>query len=57
MRGDLVTRRAREAGCPLAYVNMVGGQDELVFDGDTMIASENGTIVVRAPVRRRPSGC
>jgi NAD+ synthase (glutamine-hydrolysing) len=48
VRGDLVTRRSREADCPLAYVNMVGGQDELVFDGDTMIASENGTIVVRA---------
>jgi NAD+ synthase (glutamine-hydrolysing) len=47
-RGNLVTRRAREAGCPLAYVNMVGGQDELVFDGDTMIAGEGGTIVVRA---------
>ena len=48
VRGDLVTRRAREAGCPLAYVNLVGGQDELVFDGDTMIAREDGTIVVRA---------
>jgi NAD+ synthase (glutamine-hydrolysing) len=48
VRGDLVRRRAREAGCPLAYVNLVGGQDELVFDGDTMIASEDGTIVVRA---------
>jgi NAD+ synthase (glutamine-hydrolysing) len=48
VRGDLVRRRAREAGCPLAYVNLVGGQDELVFDGDTMIASADGTIFVRA---------
>ena len=48
VRGDLVRRRAREAGCPLAYVNLVGGQDELVFDGDTMIASPDGTIFVRA---------
>jgi NAD+ synthase (glutamine-hydrolysing) len=48
VRGDLVRRRAREAGCPLAYVNLVGGQDELVFDGDTMIAGEDGAIVVRA---------
>src|SRR4029453_16888483 len=47
-RGDLATRGAREAGCPLAYVNLVGGQDELVFDGDTMIASNDGAIVVRA---------
>ena len=48
VRGDLLRRRAREAGCPLAYVNLVGGQDELVFDGDTMIAREDGTIVLRA---------
>jgi NAD+ synthase (glutamine-hydrolysing) len=48
VRGGLVRRRAREAGCPLAYVNLVGGQDELVFDGDTMIADEGGTIFVRA---------
>lgn len=48
VRGGLVSRRAREAGCPLAYVNLVGGQDELVFDGDTMIADEAGTIFVRA---------
>jgi NAD+ synthase (glutamine-hydrolysing) len=47
-RGELVSRRAREAGCPLAYVNLVGGQDELVFDGDTMISIADGTIVVRA---------
>jgi NAD+ synthase (glutamine-hydrolysing) len=48
VRGGLVKRRAREAGCPLAYVNLLGGQDELVFDGDTMIASADGTIFVRA---------
>jgi NAD+ synthase (glutamine-hydrolysing) len=48
VRGDLVARRAREAGCPLAYVNLVGGQDELVFDGDTMISTADGTITVRA---------
>ena len=48
VRGELVARRAREAGCPLAYVNLVGGQDELVFDGDTMISTADGTITVRA---------
>ena len=37
LRGDLVRRRAREAGCALAYVNLVGGQDELVFDGDSLV--------------------
>jgi NAD+ synthase (glutamine-hydrolysing) len=47
-RGELVARRAGEAGCPLAYVNLVGGQDELVFDGDSMIADAAGQIIVRA---------
>jgi NAD+ synthase (glutamine-hydrolysing) len=46
-RGALVSRRAVEAGCPLAYVNLVGGQDELVFDGDSMISDQAGLIVVR----------
>ncbi|HZX01504.1 NAD+ synthase [Kribbella sp.] len=49
VRGDLVRRRAREAGCALAYVNLVGGQDELVFDGDSLIADADGTIIARAP--------
>ncbi len=48
VRGGLVSRRAIEAGCPLAYVNLVGGQDELVFDGDTMIARADGVITARA---------
>ena len=48
-RGDLVRRRAREAGCALAYVNLVGGQDELVFDGDSLIVDAAGEIVARAP--------
>ncbi|MGI8769093.1 MAG: NAD+ synthase [Propionibacteriaceae bacterium] len=49
VRGELATRRSREAGCPLAYVNLVGGQDELVFDGDSMIAQPDGTILLRGP--------
>jgi NAD+ synthase (glutamine-hydrolysing) len=48
-RGELVSRRAIEARCALAYVNMIGGQDELVFDGDSMIADAEGTLVVRGP--------
>ncbi|MFP5282190.1 MAG: NAD+ synthase [Actinomycetes bacterium] len=46
-RGELVSRRAVEAGCPLAYVNLVGGQDELVFDGDSMISDAGGELLVR----------
>ena len=48
-RGELVRRRATEAGCVLAYVNLVGGQDELVFDGDSMIAGPDDTIIARGP--------
>ncbi|MCW2544972.1 MAG: synthetase [Frankiales bacterium] len=50
VRGDLVTRRAREAGATIAYVNMVGGQDELVYDGDSLVVTADGTLVARAPV-------
>ena len=44
----LVARRAREAGVPLAYANLVGGQDELVFDGDSMVVDGRGELL-RAP--------
>jgi len=45
----LCSKRAQEAGCALAYVNMTGGQDELVFDGDSMIVDSSGTLLARAP--------
>jgi NAD+ synthase (glutamine-hydrolysing) len=47
VRLELVTRRAREAAATLAYVNMVGGQDELVFEGDSIIVNENGDVIAR----------
>jgi NAD+ synthase (glutamine-hydrolysing) len=50
LRGELVCRRAKEAGAALAYVNLVGGQDELVFDGDSVIADADGQVIARAPV-------
>ena len=50
VRGELVARRAREAGCALAYVNTVGGQDELVFDGDSLVVDAGGDLVARAPL-------
>ncbi|GAB7038040.1 MULTISPECIES: NAD+ synthase [Catenuloplanes] len=49
VRLPLVQRRAAEAGATVAYVNMVGGQDELVFDGDSMIVAADGTLLARAP--------
>ena len=42
-------RRAREAGAALAYVNMMGGQDELVFDGDSIILDAEGGLISRGP--------
>jgi NAD+ synthase (glutamine-hydrolysing) len=49
VRLDLCARRAREAGCALAYVNMYGGQDELVFDGDSIVVDADGRVLARAP--------
>ena len=42
-----VTHHARRHGLPVCYVNVVGGQDELVFDGDSMVADATGAIVAR----------
>ncbi|WP_091664345.1 NAD+ synthase [Micromonospora auratinigra] len=49
VRLPLVQRRAAEAGATIAYVNMVGGQDELVYDGDSMIVGADGALLARAP--------
>jgi NAD+ synthase (glutamine-hydrolysing) len=48
-RLELCARRAREAGAALAYVNMMGGQDELVFDGDSIIVDAEGGLITRGP--------
>jgi NAD+ synthase (glutamine-hydrolysing) len=45
----LVTKRARQAGAPLVYVNMTGGQDDLVFDGDSIVVGADGSVIARAP--------
>ncbi|PKV85445.1 NAD+ synthase [Streptomyces sp. TLI_146] len=48
-RLELVRKRAQEAGCTTAYLAMVGGQDELVFDGDSIVVDRGGEVVARAP--------
>jgi NAD+ synthase (glutamine-hydrolysing) len=48
VRLPLVQRRAAEAGATIAYVNMIGGQDELVFDGDSMIVTADGRLLARS---------
>jgi NAD+ synthase (glutamine-hydrolysing) len=44
-----LTKRVEESGLPIVYVNQVGGQDELVFDGSSFVMSSDGDIVVQAP--------
>jgi len=46
-REGVLAARADEAGCPIVYVNMVGGQDELVFDGGSLVVDAGGTVVGR----------
>jgi NAD+ synthase (glutamine-hydrolysing) len=49
VRLPLVARRTGEAKAAIAYVNMVGGQDELVFDGDSMVVGADGSLIARSP--------
>jgi NAD+ synthase (glutamine-hydrolysing) len=48
-REEVVRQRIAESGVPLVYVNQVGGQDELVFDGESFVMDEMGEVVLRAP--------
>ncbi|HUL45801.1 MAG TPA: NAD+ synthase [Steroidobacteraceae bacterium] len=48
-REDIARARVTEVGLPLAYVNLVGGQDELVFDGNSFVMNAQGEVVLRAP--------
>jgi len=49
VRAALVKKRALEIGAPVVYVNMTGGQDDLVFDGDSIAVDAQGAIIARAP--------
>ena len=51
-RVELARDRVRETSLPLMYVNQVGGQDELVFDGGSFVVNADGALVVRLPVWR-----
>ncbi|HFD79100.1 MAG TPA: NAD+ synthase [Gammaproteobacteria bacterium] len=48
-RESVVANRVEETGCPAVYVNLVGGQDELVFDGESFAMDAAARTVVRAP--------
>lgn len=47
-RQTMLARRARQVGVPIVYVNLVGGQDELVFDGASLICDSAGMLLARA---------
>jgi NAD+ synthase (glutamine-hydrolysing) len=48
-RERMLATRAADASCVLVYVNLVGGQDELVFDGASLVVDATGSLVARAP--------
>jgi len=49
-RDELLARRARENNVAIVYLNLVGGQDDLLFDGGSLLVEADGTIAARAPV-------
>jgi NAD+ synthase (glutamine-hydrolysing) len=51
-RESVARARVLDVGLPMAYVNMVGGQDELVFDGNSFVMNADGAVVMRAPAFR-----
>lgn len=48
-RETMLRQRAQEIGLPIVYANLVGGQDELVFDGESLVMSAEGEVCLRAP--------
>jgi NAD+ synthase (glutamine-hydrolysing) len=48
-RVEIVAKRARPAKVPIIYINLVGGQDELVFDGESFVMDAAGAVTQRAP--------
>jgi NAD+ synthase (glutamine-hydrolysing) len=47
LRQTLVTEAARTLGCPVAYVNAIGGNDELIFDGRSLVADAQGRVIAQ----------
>ena len=56
-REQNVALRVRETGMPFAYLNLVGGQDELVFDGHSFVIDAGGRVVHRAPAFEESLSC
>jgi NAD+ synthase (glutamine-hydrolysing) len=49
VRLALIEKESRRMGAPFIYVNMIGGQDDLVFDGDSMVVDGQGHLIARSP--------
>ena len=56
-REAVIAKRAQETGMPFIYVNLVGGQDELVFDGNSFAVDATGRLVHRAPAFEESLSC
>ncbi len=56
-REALLAQRAWQGGMPIVYCNLVGGQDELVFDGASMVVSASGELVSRSAAYREANSC
>lgn len=56
-REQVLRERVGESGLPIIYVNLVGGQDELVFDGGSMVMDAAGAVVHRLPMFEEALGC
>ncbi len=52
-REAVLVERARETGCAIVYLNLIGGQDEVVYDGASLLVNGDGSIAARAPAFRR----
>ncbi|MBT0568773.1 NAD+ synthase [Curvibacter sp. CHRR-16] len=48
-REQLLAQRAQQTGVPIVYAHLVGGQDELIFDGQSLAVQANGALACRAP--------
>ncbi|MEO6390528.1 MAG: NAD+ synthase [Pyrinomonadaceae bacterium] len=49
MRCKMVAHRAKAAGVPIVFVNLIGGNDGVIFDGASLVAGVNGEIILQAP--------
>ncbi|MBT7275720.1 MAG: NAD+ synthase [Woeseiaceae bacterium] len=57
IRESTIKRRISEVKIPIVYLNLVGGQDELIFDGASFVMNEKGDVIYRAPAFEETIAC